>query len=45
MNIKQIAQQMFEDIKKDYENEKMIQYGGYIQKTTAQEFLGGKKNV
>ena len=45
MNIQKIVDKMFNEIVKDYENEKMIQNGGYTNKTTAQEFLGGKKNV
>lgn len=45
MNIKKLSKQIFKEIVKDYENEKMIQNKGYLQKTTAQEILGGKDNV
>jgi len=45
MNIKKYTEQMFNEIVKEYENEKMIKNKGYIQKTTAYEILGGVDNV
>ncbi|MBO5180188.1 MAG: hypothetical protein J6B87_07590 [Clostridia bacterium] len=36
---KQIAQQLFKEIVQDYENEKMIKNGGFVQRTTSSEFL------
>lgn len=45
MNLEQYVKQMFEEIVKEYENEKMIKNGGLIQKTTAYEILGGVDNV
>lgn len=41
---KKIVDKMFKEIVYDYENEKMIQNGGVLRKTTANEFLGGLKN-
>ena len=45
MNIKNFTNKMFKEIVQEYENEKMIQEGGCLKKTTAYEFLGGIKNV
>lgn len=45
MNIEKYVDKVFSEIVKDYENEKMIQDGGCLKKTTANEFLGGLKNV
>lgn len=45
MNIEKLAKQMFNEIVKDYENEKMIENRGYVQRTTSAQFLGGIKNV
>lgn len=45
MNIKNLVDEMFNEIKQNYENEKMIQEGGFIKKTTARDFLGGLNNV
>ena len=45
MNIKNLVNEMFIEIVKDYENEKMIENKGCIQRTTACEFLGGRQNV
>lgn len=39
MDIKQIAEEMFNDIVRDYENEKMIKNKGFVCKTTSSEFL------
>lgn len=38
MNIEKIINELFGEIKKDYENEKMIENKGYKEKTTAKEF-------
>lgn len=38
MNIKKIVEELFEEIVKDYENEKMVQNGGIVKKTTASSF-------
>ena len=43
MKYKKMVDKMFNEIKKDYENKKMIQNGGIIKKTTVDEFLGGLK--
>lgn len=45
MNYKSLVNEMFKEIVEDYENEKMIQCGGCVKRTTAQEFLGGLDNV
>lgn len=39
MQAKQIAQKMFTDIVKEYENEKMIKQGGFVKKTTPKKIL------
>lgn len=36
---KQIAQELFKEIVQEYENEKMIKNGGFVQRTTSSEFL------
>lgn len=36
---KQIAEKLFKEIVQDYENEKMIKNGGFVQRTTSSEFL------
>lgn len=36
---KQIAEELFKEIVQDYENEKMIKNGGFVQRTTSSEFL------
>lgn len=38
MNIKKIVEELFGEIVDDYENEKMIENGGIIKKTTAGNF-------
>lgn len=45
MNIKKYTEEIFQEIVRDYENEKMIQNKGILKKTTAYKILGGKKNV
>lgn len=45
MNIKNLVDEMFDEIVKEYENDKMIENGGFLKRTTAHEFLGGVKNV
>ena len=45
MNIENYVDKIFNEIVQDYENEKMIQEGGVLKRTTAYEFLGGLKNV
>ena len=45
MNIEKFANKIFEEIVYEYENKKMIQNKGFVQRTTAKEFLGGLKNV
>lgn len=39
MNKKELAKKMFQEIVKDYENEKMIENKGFVQRTTTEEFL------
>lgn len=45
MNIRSFADEIIEEIIKEYENEKMIENGGFVQRTTTAEFLGGLKHV
>lgn len=45
MNIEKIIRELFEDAIDEYENEKMIENGGVVKRTTSSEFLGGLKNV
>ena len=45
MNAEIIVKKMFKEIVNEYEKEKMIQNGGFVQRTTVSEFLGGLKNV
>lgn len=45
MNLKKFTEQIFNEIVKEYESEKMIENRGYVQRTTSAQFLGGIKNV
>ena len=42
---KKIADKIIKELIQNYENEKMIQNGGYIKKIKAKEIIGGLKNV
>lgn len=40
---KQIAQNLFNEIVKEYENEKMLKNGGFVEKTTTTKFLSCRR--
>ena len=44
MNIEKIVEEMFGDITKEYENEKMIKNKGIVKKTTAKVFLESRRS-
>lgn len=41
--IKQMAQQLFKEIVEEYENEKMLKNGGFVQRTTSSQFLANRR--
>lgn len=40
---KQIAEELFNEIVRDYENEKMLRNGGFVEKTTSAKFLSSRR--